>query len=93
MVQEINPDLLFKAMGKQPDSEQMLEEWVNYKNAKGNLTFSLNYNYEDLEVAANLPSVQLVFKEVNKTCIMSLLHFKVQAFTYEEFKIWHVFFL
>lgn len=24
MVQEINPDLLFKAMGKQPDSEQML---------------------------------------------------------------------
>jgi len=60
---------------------------VNYKKAKGNLTFSLNCNYEDLEATANLPSVQLVFKEVNKIYIMSLLHFKVEDFTSKEFKI------
>lgn len=60
---------------------------MNYKKAKENLTFSLNSNYKDLEAAANLPSVQLVFKEVNKICITSLLHFKVEAFTFEEFKI------
>lgn len=60
---------------------------MNYKKAKGNLTFSLNYNYEDLEAADNLPSVQPVFKEVNKTYIMSSLHFKVGAFAFEEFKI------
>lgn len=66
---------------------------MNYKKAKGNLTFSLNYNYEDLGAAANLPPVQLFFKEVNKIYIVSLLHFKVEAFTFEKFKIWPVFFL
>lgn len=66
---------------------------MNYKKAKGNLTFSLNYNYEDLEAAANLPPVQLFFKEVNKIYIMSLLHFKAEAFAFEEFKIWPIFFL
>lgn len=66
---------------------------MNYKKAKGNLTFSLNYNYEDLEAAANLLPVQLFFKEVNKICIVGLLHFKVEDFTFEEFKIWPVFFL
>lgn len=71
----------------------MLQKWVNYKKAKGKLTFSLNYNYEDLEAAANLPLVQLVSKEVNKIYTMSLLHFEVEAFTFEEFKIWPVFFL
>lgn len=66
---------------------------MNYKKAKGNLTFSLNYNYEDLEAAANLPPVQLFFKEVNKIYSMSLLHFKAEAFAFEEFKIWPIFFL
>lgn len=42
---------------------------------------------KDLEVVASLPLVQQVFKEVNKICIMSLLCFKVEAFTFEELKI------